>query len=40
VAPYTLVGGTPAKLIKTLDPASYAERIEKDKRLDGDAKAQ
>ncbi len=40
VAPYTLVGGTPAKLIKTLDPASYVERIEKDKRLDGNAEAQ
>lgn len=34
VAPYTMVGGIPAKVIKTLDPASYAERIEKDKRLD------
>jgi acetyltransferase-like isoleucine patch superfamily enzyme len=35
VAPYTLVGGTPAKVIKTLDPASYTERIDKDKMLDG-----
>jgi acetyltransferase-like isoleucine patch superfamily enzyme len=35
VAPYTLVGGTPAKVIKTLDPASYTERIEKDKKLYG-----
>ncbi|MEX2726619.1 MAG: hypothetical protein Q6353_005170 [Candidatus Sigynarchaeum springense] len=34
VAPYTMVGGIPAKVIKALDPASYAERIEKDKRLD------
>jgi acetyltransferase-like isoleucine patch superfamily enzyme len=35
VAPYTLVGGTPAKIIKTLDPASYTERIDKDRMLDG-----
>ncbi len=35
VPPYTLVGGIPAKVIKKLDPASYVERIEKDKRLDG-----
>jgi acetyltransferase-like isoleucine patch superfamily enzyme len=40
VAPYTLVGGTPAKVIKTLDPATYIERIEKDKKLDGRAEAQ
>jgi acetyltransferase-like isoleucine patch superfamily enzyme len=40
VAPYTLVGGTPAKVIKKLDPASYAERIEKDKKLDGHTEAQ
>lgn len=35
VAPYTLVGGTPAKVIKVLDPATYTERIEKDKRRYG-----
>ncbi len=40
VPPYTLVGGTPAKVIKTLDPTAYVERIEKDKKLDGRAEAQ
>lgn len=35
VAPYTLVGGIPARVIKTLDPGSYSERIEKDRRLGG-----